>query len=117
MKTTNLIRAFVFVTCIGLIFACNKNNAKNPGSSSNSSQDIQTQADDQAQVSDEDEALTNDVNTVLYSQNSIAGNSASAESGTTTVLGTEQVNVANGPITGLICDATVVVDLDSDPRT
>ena len=118
MKTTNLFRVLILATGIGLVFACNKNNVNNPGSSSSTNEDLQTQADDQAQVSQEDEAITNDANTALYSQASIAGNSSSSlESGATTTMSTDQVNGMNGPIVGLICDATVVVDANSDPRT
>ena len=116
MKTTNALRIMMLVACIGIFFACKKTNVANSGSST-SSDDLQTQADDQSQVSNEDEAVTNDANTALYSQASIAGNnSSSTSSGTTTVMGTE-VNGAGAPITGLICDATVVVDASSDPRT
>jgi len=117
MKTINIFRVAIFTACVSLIFACNKNNAYNPGSS-NSQSDLQTQADDQAQVSVEDETLTNDINTALYSQSSIAGNSSSSlESGSTTTMGTTQSNGVTGPISGLICDATVVVNTDSDPKT
>ena len=116
MKTINIFRVAIFTACVSLIFACNKNNAYNPGSSNNQT-DLQTQADDQAQVSVEDENLTNDVNTALYSQPSIAGNnSSSPESGSTTTMGTTQSNGLTGPITGLICDATVVVNTTSDPK-
>ena len=117
MKPIHLFRFTLILTCFGILYACNKNNAGNGGTSSNVN-DLQTQADDQAEVTNEDEALSNDVNTALYSQASIAGNSsASSMSGTTAVNGTEQVNGITGPISGLICDATVVIDKDSDPRT
>ena len=118
MKTINLFRVVLITTCMGLFFACKKDNSANGGSSNNNQNDLQTQADDQAQVSDEDEAVTNDVNTALYSQASLAGNgSASVESGTTTINSTEKSDGINGPITGLICDATVEVNTTSDPRT
>ncbi len=117
MKTINIVRATTIVACMSIFFACQKNNAGNGGSNNSSDDDLQTQADDQAQVSDEDEAVTNDANTVLYSQAAIAGNSSTSEqNGSTTVMGTE-VNGAGAPIKGLICDATVVVDATSDPRT
>jgi len=118
MKTINLFRVVIFTACVSLIFACNKNNTNNPGSTANSQADLQVQADDQAQVSVEDGVLNNDVNTALYSQPSIAGNSSSSiESGATTTMSTEQSNGVTGPITNLICDATIVVDATSDPRT
>src|SRR4029077_10454009 len=97
--------------------ACNKNSVNNGGTGSDAA-DLQVQADDQAQVSSEDEALSNDINTALYSQASIAGSaSSSSVSGTTSVNSTDQANGVAGPILNLICDATVVVNTDSDPRT
>lgn len=117
MKTINLFRVVMITTCMGLFFACKKDNSANGGSSNNQNE-LQTQADDQAQVSDEDEAVTNDVNTALYSQASLAGNGAVSEGdGSTTVNGTTQSNGITGPITGLICDATVVVNTSTDPKT
>jgi hypothetical protein len=117
MKPIHFLRFSVILTSAAVLYACNKNNAGNGGGTTNSTE-LQTQADDQAQVANEDEAVSNDVNTALYSQPSIAGNSSnSSMSGTTAVNGTEQVNGVTGPITNLICDATVVVNTDSDPRT
>ena len=118
MKPIQLFRSMAILTCVGVVFACNKNNVNSGGSGGDNATELQTQADDHAQVSNEDEAVSNDVNTALYSQASIAGNSVSSmESGTTSVNSTEQVNGVTGPIHGLICDATVVVNTESDPRT
>jgi hypothetical protein len=119
MKTNNLFRVVMLIACISFVFACNKSNMNNSGSGSGSTTqaDLATQADDESQVSTEDEAITNDVNTALYNQASTAGNSASSMDGTTTTMSTTEVNGVNGPISGLICDATVVVDATSDPRT
>jgi hypothetical protein len=117
MKTINLFRVVMITTCMGLFFACKKDNSAGGGSSNNQT-DLQTQADDQSQVSGEDEAMTNDINTALYSQSSIAGTSSSSpESGVTTSNGIDQTNGVTGPITGLICDATVEVNTSSDPKT
>jgi hypothetical protein len=122
MKTTNLLRLSLLVAGMGIVFACNKNNmgsGSNGGGNTNS--DLQTQADDQAQISNEDEAITNDANLALYNQPSTAGSSAylSPASATTTVMGSEQtvVNGGGNPIRNLICDATVVVDTSNAVRT
>jgi hypothetical protein len=124
MKTTNLFRLTFLVASMGFVFACNKNNTGNTGTgASNSNADLQTQADDQAQISNEDEAVTNDANTALYNQASTAGSSANSSlaSATTTVMGgpSEQttVNGAGLPILNLICDASVVVDTTSTTKT
>jgi len=117
MKTNNLFYVALLTACLSFMFACNKSNMNNSGSGSTTQADLATQADDESQVSTEDEAITNDVNTALYNQPSTAGNSVSAMDGTTTTMSTTQVNGVNGPLTGLICDATVVVDANADPRT
>jgi hypothetical protein len=122
MKTANLFRLALLAAGIGFVFACNKSNMGNSGSgSSNTNSDLQTQADDQAQISTEDEAITTDANTALYNQASTAGSGAgsSLASATTTVMGSEQTaaNGAGGPILNLICDASVVVDTTSTTRT
>ncbi|MBS1597048.1 MAG: hypothetical protein JST75_02400 [Bacteroidetes bacterium] len=117
MKTINLFRVIMITACMGLFFACKKDNSA-AGSSTDNQNALQTQADDQAQVSVEDEAVTNDANTALYSQTSLAGNSSSSlEAGTTTSNDVAQTNGLTGPITGLICDATVEVNTTSDPKT
>jgi hypothetical protein len=104
--------------CVGILYACNKNNANNPGNSATSPTDLSTQSDDAAQVSNESDAVNDDANTALNSQVSIAGSStASEQSGTTTVMGQEQPNGAGTDLSRLICDATITVDTASNPRT
>ena len=120
MKTFHFLRATMILAAFGIMIACNKSNVNNGSSTSSDDANLVTQADDQAQVSTEDEAITNDVNNALYAQSDIAGNSAtssSSVSGTTEVNNTNEVNGVDGPITHLICDATIVVDLNSNPRT
>ncbi|HTQ28046.1 MAG TPA: hypothetical protein VMI35_07960 [Puia sp.] len=123
MKTTNLFRLTLLAASMGLVFACNKSNMNNNGSGSNNGNaDLQTQADDEAQVSNEDEAITNDANTALYNQPSTAGSGTSSSMGaaTTTVMGAGEqtaINGAGGPILNLICDASVVVDTANGNRT
>jgi hypothetical protein len=118
MKTTFAIRiAIVGIAVSGLIFACNKNNS-NSGNQQTAS-NLGTQADDQTMISNENENVSNDINTVLVSQVSTNGDSKSPSiiSGTTEVNGTAQVNGASTVSGDLICDATVAFDTASNPRT
>jgi hypothetical protein len=119
MKTTNLLRITMLGAAMGLVFACNKSSVNGGSTNSGTESNLATQADDEAQVSNEDEAVTNDVNTALYNQPSTAGSSvASSLSGSTTTVDNEQVRVNGvGPIANIICDATVVVTIDSTAGT
>ncbi len=116
MKKSILTRLTILAAGAMLAFACNKNNAH----SGNNSEDVQTQetqADDDSQATAEDDAMRDDVNTVLYSQSSLSGDAVNTSAiGGTTVNGDNSTTV-NGPITNLICDATVTVNVDTDPRT
>ena len=116
MKTTNLFRLFAGVTCVALFISCNKNNAKSTSTSTNA--DLQTQADDEAQVSNESDAVSNDAATVMYSSPAISGNSEvnRGSSGTTTNSVNEE-NGVNGPLGISICDATITWDTTSSTRT
>lgn len=118
MKPTQFLRAAVMITGIGVIFACNKNNTNGGGTGDNATE-LATEADDQAQVSNEDAVLSNDVNTVLYTDPTLAGTSsvASEMAGTTETNGVVQVNGVNGPILNLICDASVLINKDSLIKT
>ena len=118
MKPTQFLRATVLFTGMVVMFACNKNSVNNGGAGSDNATDLATQADDQAQVSNEDAAVSDDVNTVLYSDPTIAGTrSLSPASATTAVNTITQVNGAQGPILNLICDASVVINKDSAIKT
>jgi hypothetical protein len=120
MKATNLFRITILAACVGFVFACNKSNVSNNTGSSGTNADLATQADDEAQVSNEDEAVTNDVNTALYNQPSTAGTSSSVmSSSSTTTMGSEQTQANNvfGPFNNIICDASVVVSIDSTAGT
>jgi len=111
----------IIVAGVGFVFACNKSNSTNPNSTTTSSQ-LQTQADDQAMVSNESDAVSDDANTSLYSSASVAGSSInpSSGSGTITTLGVKQVDTAGGYGTinrNLICDASVVINDSEGVRT
>ncbi len=116
MKTTILSRLWIImiIAGVGLIFACNKSSVSNSGSG-NTATDLQTQADDQAQVSNESEAVTNDANSALNSQTSVSGASAGEGQGSSAIstMGVIQVDstgTGNSRIISgsLICDASVV---------
>jgi hypothetical protein len=113
------ISLIAFISCISFsafVFSCKK-DSQDPNQSTSTS--LGAQADDQAMVSDENENLTNDVNTSLVSTVTTNGNSAVAEigSGTTTVNSVHQTTVVNGVHGGLICDASVAFDTVSNPHT
>jgi hypothetical protein len=121
MKTANLFRPTLLAAGIVFVFACNKSNTGNNGNgTSNNNSALESQADDQAQVSVEDEAITNDASVALYNQPITAGTSSNALSSSgTTIMGNEQttVNGVGVPVRGLICDASVVVDTSNGLRT
>jgi hypothetical protein len=114
MKTNILMRFTVLIASVGLFYACNKNKVNGPGGSATSAADLQTQADDQAMVSNESDAVSDDANSALYSQPSFAGTTSSSNdiSGTTTVNGGGGAN----PLFLLICDATITVDTANGNR-
>jgi hypothetical protein len=120
MKTTfpTRIAILIVIAFAGFVFSCKKDNTNNNNYSSTST-NLQTQADDQAMVSDESENVTNDVNTTLASQVSTNGNSLkpSIVSGTTVVNSATAVNGAGSVNGDLICDAAVVFDTVSNPRS
>ena len=120
MKTTMSIRiAIIAIAFTGLVFACKKDNSN---SNSTNSSNVQTGADDQAMVSNENENVANDANAALISTPTTNGDSKTAVAigGTTAVNSTKQINGVNGTssINGdIICDAAVAFDTASDPRT
>lgn len=119
MKTKIISSLAVAVTAASLIVACNKSNSTGgntgPNSNGTSATQVQAQADDETQVTNEMDAATNDVNNALNSQSAVSGSSSTYNysSGTTIVDGG-----AGGPIVidyG-ICDATVTIDTVGDNR-
>jgi hypothetical protein len=115
MKTMHFLRIAVFIACVGLFFACSKNN--NSGSSTAATEDnLQTQSDDQTMASNEDDAMTYDAVTALSSNSSIAGSSfynTPVSSNGATTLGVNGVD----SVTFSICDATITFDTTSTTRT
>jgi hypothetical protein len=117
MKTKIFSSVAVAVTAVSLIVACNKSNSSgsaSPTSSGTSTTEIQTQADDETQVSNEMDAATNDVNNTLNSQSAVSGSSTTYNYSTGTV--TDGGGGGSLIIDYGICDATVTVDTISGNR-
>src|SRR5882757_10264925 len=112
MKTSILYRFALIAGFTGMILTgCKKSNDNSAGQSNT---DLQTQSDDQTRVSNETDALSDDVNASLTASGTIAGSSISPgiRYGVTTDGG--------GPDTlknTQICDAVVVADTVSNPHT
>ncbi|MDR3716323.1 MAG: hypothetical protein P4L51_26255 [Puia sp.] len=113
IKQTTLYRLAGVLVIAGtvLIFSCNKSSGVNQDTTGNSATDLQTQADDQAQVSNESDAIVDDANTALNSQSSVSG-SGSQVSSVISTMSTVSANSTAGNdrilSTSLICDASVV---------
>jgi hypothetical protein len=118
MKASITLRfATLLLAGSSLIYACNKSSSSS--STSTTSSNLSTQADDQTQVSNEVDNIGNDANTALSSQSSISGNAAgySAHYGNTEVNGGTKADSSGIVVDSLICDASVVFDTTSNPRT
>ncbi len=117
----NLINRIAFILCIasGLFFSSCKKDSSSTSGSSNSA-NLSAASDDQAQVSDESDAVTDDANTALNSQASFSGveNSSVSISGNTEVnsVGINQQGSAQLTLPGLICDASVTYDTANNQR-
>src|SRR5580692_297195 len=88
MKAKHVLLATV-ITASGLIVACSKNNSTGgSGSTSNGTTavEVQTESDDNTQVSNEMDAMNNDVNNSLNASPTFSG--ASYSSGVTGGRGT-----------------------------
>jgi hypothetical protein len=116
MKARNLLLATA-VTATGMIVACTKNNSA--GSSGNTSNgnttaQVQTESDDNTQVSNEMDALNNDVNNSLNASTTFSGASYNG------VAADGRAVVAEGGgslvLDYSICDATVTTDTSNGLR-
>src|ERR1700712_4439066 len=108
MKTKILYRLAVVVVITATIFAaCKKSDVKSPDTGM-SSTDLQTQSDDQTRVSNETDAIANDVNTMLSSQATVSGASASSSPGYNSGIAIQGGGVDT--VKSYICDAVVTID-------
>jgi len=111
MKTRILYRFAIIASLTGIVLTgCKKDN----NSATQSDSDLQTQSDDQTRVSNENDAVGDDVNASLSASGSITGSneSPSVRYGVTTDGGGLDT-LKNAPI----CDAVVVADTVSNPHT
>jgi hypothetical protein len=111
MKAKHVLLATV-ITASGLIVACSKNNSTGgSGSTSNGTTvaEVQTESDDNTQVSNEMDAMNNDVNNSLNASPTFSGASYSGSvadgKGVVTDGGGGSINIDYS-----ICDATVTTD-------
>ncbi|HVU53775.1 MAG TPA: hypothetical protein VHD83_01915 [Puia sp.] len=101
MKTRSLYLIGAAVTLMSILYACKKDNN---GDNGTSSADLQVQSDDQTQVTDENDAVLNDVDLTLSSQSTVTG--ASVQPGYKYGITTEGAD----SVKSFICDATVTLD-------
>jgi len=117
---TNLIRrmalAICLLSCIS-IYSCQKSNSASQDSSSTN---LSTTADDQQQVSNESDIISNDANTALNGQSDFSGSTSSTASlsGNTEVNSTDAVTGLSSLVNvhQLICDATITYDTSNNQR-
>jgi hypothetical protein len=102
MKTRSLYLVGTVVALMSILYACKKDNNNN--NSGQSTADLQTQSDDQTQMSNETDAVVDDVNSMLGSQTTVTGSSVTPD----IKYGVTTNDVK--PITSLICDASVTLD-------
>jgi hypothetical protein len=91
----SIIYLSVITLSLSVFFSACKKDVQS-GTNTDTTSQVTTQADDQSMVSEETDAVTNDANTTLESSSSISGREDGIQ---------------------LICDATVVKDTTTDPKT
>src|SRR5450755_3841298 len=116
----NLIRrmaiAICMLSCIS-IYSCKKDNS---ASQDTTTANLTTAGDDQQQVSNESDLISNDANTALNGESDFSGSSSIS----VPVSGSESVNSVNGDthlsalvnVHQLICDATITYDTANGQR-
>ncbi len=116
----NLIRrmaiAFCMLSCIS-IYSCKKDTS---ASGDTTTANVTTTGDDQEEVSNEADIISNDANTALNGQSDFSGslNSSTEQSGTTVVNGVNGSSQVSGLINvhQFICDATITYDTTNGQR-
>ena len=113
MKTKNYFRISLLAASFAVLFACKKDNSQSSSNvSATTPASVQTAADDQTMVSNENDAVSNDATSALNGNVSIAG---AALNGTDKSGGA--VLGGNGVLGYSICDATVTYDTTSTTKT
>jgi hypothetical protein len=111
MKTKILYRFAIAIAFTGVMIACNKNN--NNSNAGQSSTDLQTQSDDQTQVTNETDGIADDVNATLSGQSGVTG--SSVQPGYSHGIAVQGGN--HDTVTSYICDAVIIRDTVSNPHT
>jgi hypothetical protein len=109
MKTGKFLRLTLVAASITCIFACKKDSSSSSTATSTTS--IETAADDQTMVSNENDALNNDATAAVSANPSISGasyNPPSVKSGSSVLGGSDSLS---------ICDATISFDTTSSTKT
>ena len=116
----NLIRRIAIATCLLTcisIYSCKKDNS---ASQDTTTADLNNTADDQQQVSNESELISDDANTALNGQSVFSGSNSSSVSlsGNIEVNGVGGNTQLDGLINAhqLICDATITYDTSNNQR-
>jgi hypothetical protein len=113
MKTKILYHLAIATMLAGTVFvSCSKNNSSSADSGT-SSNTLQTQSDDQSQVTSESNAIADDANVAMSSQPTVSGASAltNGYGHGKTIEGVQSV------LTSPVCDATITIDTSKNPRT
>jgi hypothetical protein len=116
----NLIRrtaiAICLLSCIS-IYSCKKDVS---ASGDTTTANLQATGDDQEQVSNESDIISNDANTALNDQSDFSGSlsSSTLQSGNTEVNSVNETNGVSSLINvhGYICDATITYDTANNQR-
>src|SRR5579871_3368319 len=112
MKTRNIQHLLIATTLSAVLFSCKKSSSTDTATTPSNSQ-LQTQSDDQTQVSSETDAAYDDVTTAMTTQAGVTGASETAPIRFgVAVQGGNQDTVSTG-----ICDAVVTVDTVDATRT
>lgn len=109
MRTRIPYRFAMIFAFAGILYACNKSNSSSNNAPGTSNANLQVQADDESRVSNETDAVTNDVNLTMSSPGASAVTGAGYRSGIETA--------GANPISSLICDATITLDTTVSPKT
>ena len=111
MKTNNFLRVTLLATSLSIFFACKKDNSQSVTTTTTSATSVQSAADDQTMVSNENDAVSNDATAALNGSPAVSGSSMSR-------MATTGDNTLGSGILGFsICDATITYDTTSTTKT
>src|SRR3979490_1877428 len=108
MKTRILYRFVPIIALAVIIHSCKKDNNNNSNAGT-SDADLQTQSDDQTRVSNETDAVADDVTTMFTSQALVTGSSVKPSPGYASGIATMGPHQPD-TLHSYICDAVVTMD-------